>query len=525
MTKRELIETLNSIIEEEILISKEQLNDRVTQLVSDTRAKIQPGSAFVCIKGAKCNGHEFADEANRQGASVIIAEWSEKIIINSPRSATLILVSDTRKAWALLSAAWFNYPAREMKTIGITGTKGKSTTCYMIRDILKAAGRKVGVIGTIGICVGEKVYDTNNTTPDSYLVQKYMREMADSGCDTVVMEVSSQGLKQHRAYGINFDYALFTNIGHDHIGGVEHADFEEYLYCKSLLFKQCSNAIVNIDDEHVSDMLENSHCNTEGFTSGKNRSDINCNTEGFTSGKNQTDIINCSEVLSAGNISLYNENGETGIMFDYSSDKEAFKGSVRLPIPGRFNVMNAMAAIAVCRHFTKNTDVIAEALGKTFVLGRLEPVRVSERFTVLIDYAHNAMALESVLNTLREYNPKRLVCLFGCGGDRAKDRRFEMGEVSSRLADLTVVTSDNPRTEKPEDIIADIMTGVKRADGDYVMIPDRCDAIRYVLENAQDGDVILLAGKGNETYQEINGVKYHMDEREIVRDAWKAIKG
>lgn len=507
MKLRNLVEAVKELLNDENeVLAEEILDTEITALVSDSRVKIEKGNAFVCIEGTKTDGHTFAAEAEKNGAAVIFAQ--KKVELTG--SARLVLVNDSRKAISLLSAAWFDYPAQKLKTIGITGTKGKSTTCYMISNILKAAGHKVGIIGTIGVSVGDKMYDTNNTTPDPYLIQKYIREMVDNGCDTMVMEVSSQGLKQDRVYGIEYDYAALTNIGHDHIGGLEHKDFEEYLYCKSLLFRQCKTAVVNAQDEHLEDIISGAACRLEGFASSPE----------FDHGR-----VLFTSVFTAENICLYSANAETGVMFNYNSYPETVKGTVKLLIPGRFNVMNAMCAIAVCRHFNVDEQAIADGLMNTFVLGRLEPVKISDRFTILIDYAHNAMALESVLKTLREYKPKRLVCLFGCGGDRSKDRRFEMGEVSSKMADLTVVTSDNPRTEKPEDIIADIMTGVKRADGEYIMIVDRREAIRYVIENAQQGDVILLAGKGNETYQEINGVKHHMDEREIIHDVVEALGG
>lgn len=476
----------------------------ITSIVYDTRKEITSGAAFVCIKGATFDGHTFASEAEKNGASVIFAE--ERVELSG--KARLILVSDTRKVLSCLAACWFEYPAKSLTTIGITGTKGKSTTCYMLRNILELAGHKCGIIGTIGIVTGDKTYETHNTTPESFLIQKYLREMVDTGCDVLIMEVSSQGLKQSRVYGIMYDYGVFTNLGKDHIGGNEHADFAEYLHCKSLLFKQCRTAIVNLEDSHVSEVLSDSTCVIEGF------------------GRESDDLVSASGlavscVLIADNIKLLNENGTMGISFDYSG---MVNGTARLSIPGEFNVMNALCAVAVASHFTDNVSGIADALFNTHVLGRLEPVRISDKFSLIIDYAHNAVALDSVLKTLRAYNPGRLVCLFGCGGNRSRDRRFEMGEVSSRLSDLTVITSDNPRYEKPEDIIADIIEGVKRADGEYVMIPDRKDAIRYVIENAQPGDCILLAGKGNEDYQEIEGVRYHMDEREIISDIISSVK-
>lgn len=482
-------------------ITPEQGDTEVNALIYDTRADFVEGSLFVCISGASFDGHDFAVEAVKKGATVIVSEKE----LDLPDTAVLVKVTDSRKALALLSSAWFGHPSKELTTIGLTGTKGKSTTCYMIRNILEGAGRKCGIIGTIGIVIGDKTYETHNTTPESFQIQEYMRQMVDAGCDTLVMEVSSQGLKQSRVYGIEFDYAVFTNLSKDHIGGAEHKDFEEYMYCKSLLFKQCKCAIVNVDDSHFADMIKDSKAKIEGF--------------GINADPKQGNLLKKFEVIEkASNLTLTTTGGVMGIEFDYTGH---FAGKAYLSIPGKFNVMNALCAITVCSHFTSDTKIIYDALASTHVRGRLEPVKISDKCSLLIDYAHNAVALESVINTLRDYSPKRLVVLFGCGGNRSKDRRYEMGEVSSRLSDLTVVTSDNPRFEKPEDIINDILIGVGRANGKYITIPDRREAIKYVIDNAEEGDCILLAGKGNEDYQEIEGVRYHMDEREIIADILK----
>ncbi len=478
--------------------SKEIRAGEITSLIYDTRSVISDGAAFIAIKGASFDGHDFAAEAEEKGAALIVAEHEVPL----KGKADLVIVSDTRKALSLLSQAWFDYPAKKLKTVGITGTKGKSTTCYMLKNILEEAGHVCGVIGTIGIQIGERNYPTHNTTPESFLVQEYMSRMVEAGCDTLLMEVSSQGLKQSRVYGVEFDYGVFTNLGRDHIGGAEHADFEEYLDCKALLFKQSRTAVVNMNDPHVAEVLR--------YNTGRLEAYGIAGCENYLEGELIPDTRLCAD-----GIRLFNESGTMGIGFDYDG---CLNGTARLSIPGMFNVMNAMCAIAVASHFTDNVTKIADALFNTKVLGRLEPVRISDKFTLLIDYAHNAVALSSVLTTLRDYSPKRLVCLFGCGGNRSKDRRFEMGEVSSRLADLTVVTSDNPRYEKPEDIINDILVGVNRADGEYITIPDRREAIRYCIENAKSGDCILLAGKGNEDYQEIEGVRYPMDERDIIRE-------
>lgn len=465
------------------------VDKEITTLVYDSR-KVQKDSVFVCISGAVRDGHDFAQEVARKGASVLFVEKEVQV----PGDVTVLLVDDTRLALAQASAAYFGHPAKELTTIGITGTKGKTTATYMVRSILEASGVKTGLIGTIESIIGEENIPSANTTPESYVVQETFRKMADAGCKCVVMEVSSQGLMLHRVSGFVFDYGIFTNLEPDHIGPNEHKDLEDYIRCKSLLFKQCKHGIFNGDDSHLEKILEGHTCDVE--------------TYGFSEGVD----------MKASDVRLTDKGGTLGVAYHMSGllDME-----VEIDIPGTFSVYNSMTAIAICRHFGVKEESILSSLSKVRVKGRVEILPVSSKFTLMIDYAHNAMSLNSLLTTLKEYQPKRLVCLFGCGGNRSKDRRFEMGEVSSRLADFTIVTSDNPRKEKPEDIIADIVTGVEKADGKYITITDRHEAIRYAIEQAQEGDVIVLAGKGHEDYQEINGQKFHMDEREIVADVVK----
>ena len=375
--------------------------------------------------------------------------------------------------------------------IGITGTTGKTTNTYLVRSILEHAGHKVGLVGTIEIIIGDRHIPASHTTPESYELQKYFKEMLDAGCDMVVMEVSSQGLMQHRSQGFIFELGIFTNIEPDHIGPNEHKDFDDYLHCKSLLFKQCRKGIVNCDDAHYKDIIKDCTCEVE--------------TYGFSK---EADLY-------ADELELLQGKGFLGVSFQV---KGMLDFPVKLHTPGRFSVYNALTAIAICRHFGVTATLMQDALEMAKVKGRIEMVKVSDDFTLMIDYAHNAMSLESLLTTLREYHPKRLVCLFGCGGKRSKERRYKMGEVSGRLADLTVITSDNPRTEKPEAIIADIRTGIEKTDGKYVEIIDRREAIAFVIRYGRPGDVIVLAGKGHEDYQEIEGIKYPMDERDIIQD-------
>ena len=468
------------------------LDKEITDLVYDSR-KAATDSLFVCVKGTTVDGHGFAADVVQKGATVLVVSED----VNVPETVTVIKVADTRYALALLSAAWFDYPAEQLKVIGITGTKGKTTTTYMVKSILEGAGYKVGLIGTSEAIIGDKVIPSANTTPESYLIQKYFREMADIGCDCCVMEVSSQGLMMYRTAGFTFEMGIFTNIEPDHIGPNEHASFEEYLACKSLLFRQCKIGILNADDKHYQDILKDHTCTVETF--------------GFSK---EAD-------LRAENMQLIHKPGYLGVAYHVSG---LLDFDVEIDVPGKFSVYNSLTAIAVCRHFKVEVDVMKKALKCAKTKGRIEMIKVSDEFTLMIDYAHNAMSLKSLLSTLREYEPGRLVCLFGCGGNRARSRRFEMGEVSGQMADFTIITSDNPRYEDPQAIIDDIKTGISKTDGKYVEIIDRKEAIRYAIEHGRPRDVIVLAGKGHEDYQEIKGVKYPMDERNLIAEVLQELQ-
>ncbi len=470
---------------------KGSLDKDVDAVVYDSR-KVTPGCLFICIQGMNHDSHDYVEEVLKQGASVLVVEKEVKLPALS--DVTVILVDSTRYALAYIAAAWFDHPAEKMKVIGITGTKGKTTTTYLVKSILENAGRKVGLIGTIEVIIGDTHIHASNTTPESYLVQEYFDKMVKAGCDTVVMEVSSQGLMLHRTQGFVFDMGIFTNIEPDHIGEGEHASFEEYLSCKGLLFKQCKIGIVNGDDVHCDAVLDGHTCKVEKF--------------GLQDGND----------LQAVNLRLVKKPGELGVSF---LTKGLMNMEVEVTTPGRFSVYNALTAISICRHFGVTEENIKKALLFAKVKGRIEMVKVSDQFTFLIDYAHNAMSLESLLKSLREYEPHRLVCVFGCGGNRSKLRRYEMGEVSGNLADFTIITSDNPRFEDPEDIIADIKKGILKTNGKFVEICDRKEAISYAIEHGEPGDIIVLAGKGHEDYQEIKGVKYTMDERDLIADILK----
>lgn len=486
----------------------------ITEVVYDSR-KIKEGCMFICICGYQTDGHSFAVEAARNGAAAIVVQ--KEVSLPEECDTCVIRVEDTRYAMAFIAAAYFGRPADRLKVIGITGTKGKTTTTYLIKSILEQAGYRVGLVGTIETIIGDKHIPAGNTTPESFVLQQYFKEMEDAGCEIVVMEVASQGLKLHRTQGFTFEIGIFTNLEPDHIGPNEHADFEEYQACKGLLFKQCRLGIVNRDDAHVEAVLKGHTCRLETYGLGA---------------VPETGLAPSIDIY-AEDLKLVNKPGELGVAFQVRANSEPLARpdspaleenpwpgdfTVEVPAPGRFSVYNALTAIAVCRHFKVEIPQIQKALLAVHVKGRIEMVPVSDQFTLLIDYAHNAMSLKSLLSTLREYQPTRLVCVFGCGGNRSKLRRFEMGEVSGNYADFTIITSDNPRYEKPQDIIEDIKVGIKKTAGSYIEICDRKEAIAYAISQGRPGDIIVLAGKGHEDYQEIEGVKYPMDERVLIAE-------
>ena len=365
----------------------------VTELINDSR-KVKEGSVFVCIAGAVTDGHEYIEDVASKGAAAVIVERS----VNAPEGMTVIHVDDTRYALALMSAAYFGYPAKKLNVIGITGTKGKTTTTYMVKSILEGVGHKVGLIGTIETIIGDEKIPSVNTTPESYIVQESFRKMADAGLKNVVMEVSSQALMLHRTSGFEFDYGIFTNLAEDHIGENEHKDMDDYIHCKSLLFQQCKQGIVNGDDDYVERIIKDHTCAIE--------------TYGM---KDTNDVY-------AENITRIQEPGYLGVAYDLKGKQEY---NVHVDIPGDFTVYNSLAAISLCRHMGIVKEDVLSALNTIQVKGRLEIIKTPGDYTLMIDYAHNAMSLESLLTTIRKYNPKKIYCLFGCGGNRAKARRYE----------------------------------------------------------------------------------------------------
>lgn len=466
------------------------LDTQVADIVYDSR-KVTPATAFVCIVGTRRDSHDYALDVAEMGASVLIIQHK---LDELPKGVAVVMVENTRHAMALMSCNFFGQPAKKMTMIGVTGTKGKTTTAHMIRSVLTAAGRTCGIIGTNGAAWAGKERALINTTPESYELQKMFREMLDDGCDSVVMEVSSQGLMMDRVGGIHFDLGVFTNLYPDHIGGPgEHASFEEYRSWKGQLFRRCDVGIVNVDDKNCEALLEGHTCQLVTYA------------------------MQTPADYRAGDLHLERGENFLGIRFHLAGLDTM---DLRVNMPGEFSVYNSLAAVAVARQLDIGEEAIAEGLANVTVKGRVELVPISKDFTILIDFAHNEAGTESLLSTLRAYEPNRLVVLFGCGGDRSRLRRYGMGEVASKLADFLILTEDNNRFESVEQILADIKVGIAqgRKDVPYVEIHDRLDALHYAIDNAQPGDLIAVIGKGHETYRDRQGVKTPFHERELIEE-------
>ena len=461
----------------------------ITLLCSDSR-QASAGSMFVCISGSVNDGHNFAWGAYGHMCRVFVIEHS----ISLPDDAFVIVAKDTRIALAQLSAAFYGDPAKEMTVIGITGTKGKTTSSLMIYNVLNASGIPTGYIGSNGIYYDGQEYPTINTTPESIDLHKNMRDMLDAGVRTLVMEVSSQALKMARVYGIKFHTCVFTNLSPDHIGEHEHPDFNDYLECKRSLFTDygADYIVYNADDEHATSMIPVIGCK---------RSSIS---------------LTGNADFRAEDIEYMNKNGRIGVEFTCVHDDKSMRISV--PFPGDFSIYNALTAMSVCTELGLSPNAVAEALSDIRVKGRFETYELPNGAMAVIDYAHNGVSLKAALQALREYTPKRLICLFGSVGGRTKIRRAELGLVASRDADFCILTSDNPDKESPMAIISEIAVYFTSGTCPYIAIPDRREAIEYALENAEDGDIILLAGKGHESYQMINGKRESFSEAEIIND-------
>ena len=453
--------------------------------------EIKEGYLFIAIKGFTTDGHTYIENAIENGATaVMIEEGCDLKSLKIPENVTIIMAKNTRQALAICSSNFYKNPSSKFKLIGVTGTKGKTTTTYMIKEILEKAGKKVGLIGTIATYInGKKIKDSDRTTPESLELQQLFSQMVETGVEVVVMEVSSQSLKLHRVDGCEFDIVLFTNFSEDHISKNEHPDMEDYFQSKLKLFQMCKTGIVNADDLH-------------GAKIPKLFPDSNIITYG---------IDNFANVL-AKDITITNAYVDFKVKITDKNER------VKTGIPGRFSVYNSLAAICVAQKFGVSPEVIKEALLEVRVPGRSELVNNKKELTIMIDYAHSPESLQNILQAAKSYTRGNVISVFGCGGDRDSGKRPIMGEISGKIADYTIITSDNPRTEEPQKIVDQIEEGIKKTKGKYEVIVDRTEAIEKAIKMATKRDIIILAGKGHEPYQEINGVKYPFDERIIVNE-------
>ena len=471
------------------LKAKGNLDVDVKNIESNSK-NIKDGDMFIAIKGFTVDGHKYIEDAIKAGAKVIMVEQGYDLkALKVPDDLTLIVAPNTREAMAKCSCNFYDNPSRKFKLIGVTGTKGKTTTTFMIKEILEKAGHKVGLIGTIATYInGKKITDNSRTTPESIELQKTFADMVEKGVEYVVMEVSSQSLKLHRVDGCKFDIAIFTNFSEDHISEKEHPDMKDYFESKLKLFQMCDNGIINVDDLQVSKipkLFPNSNIMTYG-------------------------IDNYCEML-AKDITI------TNTYVDFKVKITDRNQRVKVDIPGRFSVYNALAAICVAKKIGIAPEKVIEALLEIKVPGRSEMVPNSKELPIMIDYAHSPESLQNILLAVKSYTRGKVISVFGCGGDRDKSKRPIMGEISGRIADFTFITSDNPRTEDPNEIVKEIEQGIKKTKGNYKVIVDRTEAIAEAIKMANKLDIIVLAGKGHEPYQEINGEKLPYDERIIVK--------
>lgn len=449
-------------------------------------SKVVKGSLFVCLKGFNADGHAYIPDAIARGAAAILVEDMPP---EAP-SATVICVPDTREALAYVSAAWFDHPAEKLTIIGLTGTKGKTTTAFMTKRILEEAGYKVGMVGTLGAFIGEEQIETRNTTPESFELHAFFRKMVDEGCTHAVIEVSSQGIKLKRTAGLTFNFGAFLNLSPDHISPAEHETFEEYRDCKKIMFSQTKAVIANADSEYWQYMTEGKEV-------------ITVSTEKKAS-------LRADKVISVWDKAVL------GSRFFVSG---LYTGKVLLNMPGIFNVHNALIAMAVTHGLGISFDTVQNALAKISVKGRAQLIReAADMGTFIIDYAHNALSIEALLEMLKSYSPKRLILVFGVGGDRAKQRRYDLGLAAGRSADISILTTDNPRFDDIDTIFAQIIEGIDVHGGKYEIVLDREDAIHYAMDICQKDDIVAFVGKGHEEYQDIKGVKYYFSEEKIIKE-------
>lgn len=461
-------------------------NIDVIDLTCDSR-KVEKGFAFVCISGFAMDGHKFAKAAVEAGAVVVIAEKPTGVPCE-------VLVEDTHEAYAVMSANYFGNPAKSMKLVGVTGTNGKTSVTYMLKAVIENKGYKTGVIGTIQNLIGNEVVESVNTTPDAYNLNKLFARMRDEGCQYVLMEASSHALDQKRIYGLEFEVGAFTNLTQDHLD--YHKTMDNYFEAKKKLFEMCRSAVVNIDDEYGKNLVSSLKCNVLTYA-----------------------VEDRSSTYSANGINMRPDGIEYELVGDYIIKR------MRLRTGGKFSVYNSLCAAVCAKQLGFSIDDISEAFEKLEgVKGRAEVVPTGKDYTVIIDYAHTPDGLANVLSTFKELKKGRLVCLFGCGGDRDATKRPIMGAIASKLSDVVIVTSDNPRSEDPDIIIQNILEGMKDSKTPYFVIENRIEAIKFAIHNARKDDIIVLAGKGHETYQILSTGKIHLDEREVIAEALLEVK-
>lgn len=463
-----------------VKVKNEYTDREVTDVTSDSR-QVKEGFLFVCIKGASFDGHSVAQQMLDIGAVAVVCEYDLGV-------KNQIIVDDTRKAYSPICASFFGNPADSLKLIGLTGTNGKTTTTFLIKQILENVGKKVGLIGTVQNMVGDEVYPAHYTTPDPHELQSLFRKMVDAGCEYCIMEVSSQALAQGRVEGIHFHIGAFTNLTQDHLD--YHKTWENYFESKKLLFKACDCAVTNLDDEYGLKIVDGCGCRVVTYGVDNMKADFVARNVGFSA---------------------------NGVRYDLVGEK---MGRVSCPIPGRFSVYNSLCATSVALTLGVDFTDVLEAISKSNgVKGRIEVVPTpNQNYTVIIDYAHSPDGLENIISSLKEIANGRVVTVFGCGGDRDRTKRPKMGKIAAELSDFCVVTSDNPRSENPSAIIEDILEGMKDTATPYEVVENRKEAIAWAMKNAQPNDIILLAGKGHETYQILPTGTIHFDEREAVAE-------
>ena len=460
-------------------------NTEISGITCDSR-QVKPGFAFVCIKGAKSDGHDFAERAIESGAAVIIAERDLGL-------RNQIVVPDTHAAYADMCANWFGNPAESLKLLGVTGTNGKTSVTYMMKKILEKAGYKVGLIGTIQNMIGDEIIAAHNTTPNAYELNSLFALMKAKGCTYVIMEVSSHALDQSRVYKLNFEAAMFTNLTQDHLD--YHITMENYLAAKKKLFRMCKTAVINSDDKYAAELMK----------------DLDCKIVTYSMNDNST--------YSAKGVNYR----PASVDYEFVSDSEI--GHIKINTGGKFTVYNSLCTAVCAVEIGIPLSTVAAALLELHgVKGRAEVVPTGKDFTVIIDYAHTPDGLKNILSTFRECKKNRLIAVFGCGGDRDKTKRPIMGNIAAHFSDYAIVTSDNPRTENPSAIIEDILVGMKGAAIPVKVIENRIEAIKFAVSIAKKDDIIVLAGKGHETYQILNTGTIHLDEREVVAEALEELK-